>query len=116
MNKEIQADPYSCQYDPETATFRWDGVVRLGQIEDYEPIGKLLEDALNKDPSRLTLDLTKLNFLNSSGINFLAQFTLKVRERKDFQLVVKASKDIPWQGKSLKNLKKIMDSVQLEWE
>ena len=116
MNEKISSPDYDYQYDPQTATFTWEGVVRLGQVEDYKPIGTLLQEALSKNPSNLTLDLRKLKFLNSSGINFLALFTIKVRERSNFTFRVYGSNNIPWQGKSLKNLEKIMPTVELEWK
>jgi Uncharacterized conserved protein len=41
---------------------------------------------------------------------------IKVRQQKNIQIAVKGSKTIPWQGKSLKNLQRLMPSLQLELE
>jgi len=39
-----------------------------------------------------------------------------VRQQKDIQIAIKGSKQIPWQRKSLKNLQRLMPSLQLEFE
>jgi hypothetical protein len=39
---------------------------------------------------------------------------IKVRQKGTIQMVVKGSKSIPWQAKSLKNLQRLMPSLQLE--
>jgi len=41
---------------------------------------------------------------------------IKVRQQKNIQIAVKGSNRIPWQGKSLKNLQRLMPSLQLELE
>lgn len=64
----------------------------------------------------MTLDLRELAFLNSSGISMLSKFVLSVRKKKGVQLVVLGSNDMPWQGKSLKNLEKLLPGVKLEIE
>jgi hypothetical protein len=39
---------------------------------------------------------------------------IKVRQQGNIQMVLQGSKNIPWQGKSLKNLQRLMPSLQLE--
>ncbi|WP_199325126.1 hypothetical protein [Phormidium sp. FACHB-1136] len=88
-------------------------VLRLSGAGEYDPIITILNQALDNAPDQLTLDLQKLEFLNSSGINMLSKFVIKVRQHNQMKLVVKGSKDIPWQGKSLKNLERLMPGLQL---
>jgi anti-anti-sigma factor len=86
----------------------------LSGIEEYAPIVKLLNDLADREPEKIILNLQKLEFLNSSGINVLSKYVIKVRQKGTIQMVVKGSKSIPWQAKSLKNLQRLMPSLQLE--
>jgi|SRR4028119_433714 len=111
---EIKTDDYSICYDPLTETVSCEGSLRLSGIEEYAPIVKLLNDLADREPGKIILNLQKLEFLNSSGINVLSKYVIKVRQKGTIQMVVKGSKSIPWQAKSLKNLQRLMPSLQLE--
>jgi hypothetical protein len=111
---EIKTDEYSIIQYPETSTVVIQGFLRLDGMEEYQPIMDLLLKAVD-GAARLTLDLTDLEFLNSSGISTLSMFVVKVRERKDVHLVLKGSEKVLWQTKSLKNLQRLMPSLTLEY-
>lgn len=111
---EIKTREYSICYDPITAIVVCQGSLRLNGIEEYEPIVKLLNELADREPPTITLNLQKLEFLNSSGINILSKFVINVRQKKTIEMVVQGSKTIPWQGKSLKNLQRLMPSLKLE--
>ncbi|MBW4497135.1 MAG: hypothetical protein KME26_29560 [Oscillatoria princeps RMCB-10] len=113
---EIKTEDYSIWYEPETATVTCQGSLRLSGMDEYAPLVQLLSDAIDKQPPQLALNLQELDFLNSSGINVLSKFVIKVRQNGKINLVVRGSKNIPWQGKSLKNLQRLMPSLQLELE
>lgn len=113
---EIQTKDYSIEYDRATQTVTCCGSFRLSQMEEYAPIVELLNAVTDSEPNTITLDLRKLEFLNSSGINIVSKFVIKVRQQKNIQILVKGSKQIPWQGKSLKNLQRLMPSLHLELE
>ncbi len=97
----------------EGSTIHFEGTMRLSGTEAYVPIQALMEDVFRQRPSLVTLDLTELEFLNSSGINLLAKFTIEVRKDPDVGLAVKGSTRIPWQSKSLPNLKRLYPAVDL---
>ncbi|MEG4008071.1 hypothetical protein QUA41_19910 [Microcoleus sp. Pol11C1] len=113
---EIQTKDYTIQYDRATQTVTCSGSFRLSQVEEYAPIVDLLNEVADSCPNTVTLDLRKLEFLNSSGINIVSKFVIKVRQQKNIQIAIKGSKHIPWQIKSLKNLQRLMPSLHLEFE
>ena len=110
---EIKNEDYSMWYDASNQTVFCKGSFRLSGVADYEPIIKLLEDAAATGPEKLTLDLRELEFLNSSGINILSKFVISVRKSGNMKLLILGSKKIPWQGKSLINLQRLMPSLEL---
>ncbi|HEY9867152.1 MAG TPA: hypothetical protein V6D21_23455 [Candidatus Obscuribacterales bacterium] len=116
ITQAIKAEDYEVIYEPETATVTLSGSLRLSGLEDTNPVIKLLHQVLEENPSLITINLKELEFLNSSGINMLSKFVIKVRQKKDTALIVLASTNIPWQGKSLKNLQKLMPSLDLKIE
>jgi hypothetical protein len=111
--KEITQDEYQVKYDPATATVVCAGSFRL-RGEEYEPIMEMLNEAIDARPTLLMLDVRGLQFLNSSGINTLSKFVMRMRQQKGSQLLIKGSEQYPWQKKSLSNLQRLLPSLQLE--
>jgi len=110
---EIKGGNYRVWYDPTEVTVFFEGILRLSGTQEYQPIEELLEKVLLTNPKIVTLDLRGLNFLNSSGINVLYKFAIATRKKGELQLVVRGSKNIPWQGKSLPNLKKFNSNFEM---
>ncbi|MGK7901085.1 MAG: hypothetical protein AB4352_06670 [Hormoscilla sp.] len=113
---EIKTEDYNICYESETVTVKFTGSLRLSGMEEYRPIVELLNQMAENEPPQITLDLRQLEFLNSSGISMLSKFVIKVRPKKNVTILVQGSEGIPWQGKSLKNLKRLMPKLTLEWE
>src|SRR5262245_12725431 len=111
--KEIIQDEYRVTYDPATATVVCIGSFRL-RGEEYAPILEILLEAANAAHDTLTVDMSALAFLNSSGINTLSNFVLRMRRQKSSHLVVEGSERYPWQKKSLSNLQRLLPDLQLK--
>ena len=114
--EEIKDKDYTVQYDPESNTVDFTGLLSLGGPKEYAPITDLLNKIAAAEPEQITLNLRKLEFLNSSGISMLSKFVLGLRKKKGVQLIILGSNEMPWQGKSLKNLQKFLPSLKLEIE
>ncbi len=110
---EITHADYQVQYDEKSAVVVCKGSFRL-HGDEYKPILELLISAADATPATLTLDVRELQFLNSSGINTLSKFVLRVRKHKASQVVVQGSRRFPWQEKSLVNLQRLLPGLQME--
>jgi hypothetical protein len=113
---EIKTEDYCIYYDKTAQTVLCTGSLRLSGMDEYAPIVQLLNDIAEEEPPIITLNLRDLEFLNSSGINVLSKFVIKIRQKGNIDMVVQGSDHIPWQGKSLKNLQRLMPSLQLVLE
>lgn len=97
----------------EGSTIHYEGTLRLSGTDAYQPMLDMMQQVLAEKPRSVVLDLTQLEFLNSSGINLLAKFTIELRKQPEVGLKVLGSTKIPWQAKSLPNLQKLHKSVEL---
>ena len=115
---EIKAKDHHVVYDRPASTVTFEGELALMGMSEYPPIVDLLEqaleDSLANDPSVLILDMEDLKFLNSSGINVISKFVIKVRRAGKVAMTIKGSDSIPWQSKSLVNLKRLMPGMVVE--
>jgi hypothetical protein len=111
---EIKGDGYHIIGDPTTTTVTFRGVLRLRGVTEYDHIVQLLNDMAIQEPNTINLDLRELQFLNSSGINALSKFVIRVRNHKTSKLLVQGTEKYPWQSKSLTNLQRLMPDIQLE--
>lgn len=113
--QSLSGEGYKIELDNDTHTVRMSGALRLGGLSEYAPISDLLENALD-GREVLTIDLSALEFLNSSGIATLSKFVISARNRNDCRLAIQGSNAIAWQGKSLNNLKRLMPSLELSFD
>ncbi len=114
--QEVKGEDYIVQFDPESVSVHFKGELSLSGSTEYAPITNLLNEVAESEPNTMTIDLRNLAFVNSSGISMLSKFVLSMRKKKGVQVVVLGSNDIPWQGKSLKNLEKLLPGLKLEIE
>ena len=108
----IEGENYKVEYNPDTATISIAGSLRLGGMGEYAPIIEVLSGALGGH-ANITLNLKQLEFLNSSGIAMLSKFVIEARNKENVDLTILGSSAVPWQGKSLINLQRLMPKITL---
>jgi hypothetical protein len=108
----INGDNHTAEFLQETSVVELRGNYRLNGLLEYQPVLDLLTRAINECQG-LTIDVRQLVFLNSSGIAMLSKFVLEARKFPDKHLTLRASNDIPWQSKSLKNLQRLLPALEL---
>jgi hypothetical protein len=109
----LETEDYKAYYDANTSKVVLEGFLRLNGIEKYQPIMNLLLEAATQS-GVCVVDLHKLEFLNSSGISMLSMFVVKVRDIAESQLSFIGSQNILWQTRSLKNLKRLMPTLEIQ--
>ncbi|MCB9797621.1 MAG: hypothetical protein H6741_33445 [Alphaproteobacteria bacterium] len=110
----ISGDTYELDYDEERGVLRVEGTMRLSPREYLAIKDFLIETGAEAD-EQLTVDLRRLEFMNSSGINTLYQFAMSLRQREDLAVRVLGDKAIGWQAKSLANFRRFAPGSELEW-
>ena len=110
----ISGEGYEVTYHAKTAKLTLRGILRLNRVE-YAPIVQFLNWIAAMKPALITIDLQELKFLNSSGISVLSKFVIKVRKLKSSKILVLGNSQISWQSKSLKNLRKLMREMRVEF-
>ena len=111
----IVGEHHRALFDPAQGVARIEGSFRLNGLEEYRPLMQALLQ-LCEQCDQVTLDLRALDFLNSSGIAMLSKFALEMRARDALKLSILASDSIPWQGKSLKNIQRLLPTLELRFE
>ena len=108
----IEGENYAVKHPKDSAIVSFEGTIRLGGMQEYAEILDLMNTALDESGNAITLDVKGLKLLNSSGITMMSKFVIGCRGKQS-QLKIVASKDVPWQGKSLKNLQRLLPSIEL---
>ena len=109
---KIETESYTLDFDESENNISISGSLRLNGMGEYASIFEALQKALHSGKA-LKLNLTGLDFLNSSGIAMLAKFTIEARGIDNCDLSITGSAQIPWQGKSLKNLQRLFPALKL---
>jgi len=110
----IKGDNYSVEFNGTSNLIVFSGVLRLQGKEHYQAIYDLLVKAVNEVSSTLKIDMTKLEFLNSSGISSLCLFAIYLRSVVGKRVIITGTTTIAWQAKSLANLLKFTDKIELK--
>ncbi|MEO8662811.1 MAG: hypothetical protein ABI693_30405 [Bryobacteraceae bacterium] len=111
--KSIKGETYEVHLDEGGSTIYFKGALRLSGEQDYAPILDLLKETINHPSADSVLDLRELDFLNSSGITMFSRFVIEARGRVSMSVTILASESIPWHARSLKNLQRLMPSLNI---
>lgn len=112
---EIIDSTYSISYDADTVTIKCNGYFRLRGAEEYAPMLELLYSVADQGLPEVNMDVRDLEFLNSSGINTLSKFVLRLRKGGPVKLMIQASETYPWQKKSLRNFQKLLPGTDIQY-
>ncbi len=110
---KLQDDNFLIRFDPEKNRVFFEGVLRLSGPAEYNRIEQFLLDVLELDLSRLELDFTELEFLNSAGISMLCHFIFQAKDRDKMPLRILGNKEVLWQKKSFANLQQLWEKIEL---
>ena len=111
---QIKGNSYSVFYDEEKKCIDIFGSIRLRGTDQYKEILDLMLSALEKAGDNLILNITNLDYLNSSGINTIGKFIIHARDKDISNLKVLGSNSIQWQKKTLQNLQRLWTKLSLE--
>lgn len=111
---EINGDDYSVKFDDTSSSIIFSGSLRLCGTQGYAAVTELLDSVLEQDRELITMDLTELQFLNSTGITTISKFIIKTKNRGKTNLAIEGNSAVTWQRKTLKHLIRLMPSLTLE--
>jgi hypothetical protein len=112
--KNIHGESFDIRFEEDNATVFFKGALRLSGAEDYAPILDMLKETLVNRAAPIVLDLRELDFLNSSGITMFSRFVIAARDHAGINVHVLASEAVPWHARSLKNLQRLMPSLDVK--
>ena len=111
--KNINGESFEVRLEENSSTVFFKGALRLSGMEDYAPILEMLKGTLINPATPIVVDFRELDFLNSSGITMFSRFVIEARDRAGVNVHFLASEASPWHARSLKNLQRLMPSLEI---
>jgi hypothetical protein len=111
--KNIYGESFEIRMGDDSSSIFFKGALRLSGADDYVPILAMLKETLISPVAPIVLDLRELDFLNSSGITMFSRFVIEARDHIGIELQFIVSEAVPWQVRSLKNLQRLMPSLNI---
>lgn len=88
------------------------GVLRLASPAAYEERFAPLMHGVSNAPGSFTIDISKVRFINSSGITGLSRLVLQARGLNK-PLVLVGQQSVAWQGTTLNLFKRLYKQVEV---
>lgn len=108
---KTQRPDYAVDAGPSPGSWFLRGVMRLDSPEAYARAFEPIVASLAKVPA-LSIDLSQVVFLNSSGIRALADLLLAAREKR-CQVKLFGSAAVPWQKKLATSLTGLFPEIEM---
>jgi hypothetical protein len=109
-----KTDQYNITYHETGELIEINGSLKLTSMDHYNELVDFLIDHTEKSTNGITLDLTGLEMLNSSGIASLSLFIIRAKESgKNIRIL--ANRDIHWQAISIDDFIDINSNVSVEY-
>jgi hypothetical protein len=113
MEEIIEGDEFKVAFDFKSCTIKCEGSLRLNDRDkNYIKVVSLFNHVAENSYEKVTLNLQDLHFLNSLGIGVISKFVIQVRNNGESHLSIVGARSIPWQSKLLRNLVRLMPSLE----
>lgn len=89
------------------------GTLRLASVGHYDELLAPVRAALETGPEQYTIDLRKVQFINSSGISTLSRLVLIARDFET-RLLLRGRADVRWQARTLASFTRLSPKVAVE--
>lgn len=104
---------YSVEFDSDDQRIVFKGNFRLKTINNYNEIMLFILNCSSYS-DKVILDLSQLEFINSSGIASIGLFLIKLKDTEK-KIKIIGSKYINWQISSLKDFQQINNNIEVEY-
>jgi len=110
----IKGESYQVTY--EDHVIRLSGKLSL-MLEDYGKIEEFFQKIIEAQPKELTLDIRKLEYLNSSGIKTICvSLILEADDIEGLCMKIICSNRYTWQLETIPTFKDLMDDIEILFE
>jgi hypothetical protein len=113
---KVTGPGYRVVYDSETTTITFEGALRLLGEEGYGLVKQLLDDVVAGKAQAVTVDVRRLEFLNSQGIVLVTRFMMDLRNLTTCQITVHGAARHRWQTRWLRNMEKLVPEMWVDLE
>ncbi len=98
--KNINGESFEIRLEDDNSTVFFKGALRLSGMDDYAPILEMLKETLISPAAPIVLTM-------------FSRFVIEARDHAGINLQVLASEAVPWHARSLKNLQRLMPSLNI---
>ena len=107
----IQQDDFSIEILPDEKKVTITGTMRLSSPLAYEEFFSGITNLIST-ADHITIDISKLEFLNSSGLTSLGRLFMQAKGKNISGKVI-ASKEIPWHQRSIVSISKLWANLEV---